>query len=128
MVFNKIVIVEDEIAIQQMYKFKLEASGYDVRTANNGLEGLKLIKKFKPSLILLDLKMPKMNGDEMLEKLRASYDQFDQTKIIILTNISYDEIPYNLRLQRLDRYILKVHYTPLQVVKIVDEVIKTIKQ
>ncbi len=121
---NKIAIIEDEISIQQMYKFKLEASGYSVKTANNGLEGISLVKQFKPDLILLDLKMPVMNGDEMLEKLRETYDEINITKIVILTNISHDEIPYRLRLLGMDRYVLKAHHTPSQVVKIINDLIK----
>jgi two-component system response regulator VicR len=56
----KIAIIEDEIPIQMMYRLKLEREGFTVETANNGREGLRLIKYFRPQLVLLDLRMPVM--------------------------------------------------------------------
>jgi DNA-binding response OmpR family regulator len=68
----KIAIVEDDQAISQMYRFKFEAEGYTVETAENGKLGLELAEKMKPDIILLDLMMPEMNGDEMLAALRKT--------------------------------------------------------
>lgn len=119
----KILIVEDEPAIAGMYRFKLEKEGYEVRCAYNGEEGLELAKKFNPDLILLDLRMPIMSGDEMLEKLRAT-DWGKSIRVVVLTNISKDEAPSKLRFLHVDRYIVKAHYTPGQVVKIVDEILQ----
>ena len=119
---HKIAIIEDEVAIASMYQFKLQKEGYEVQCAYNGETGLELADKFRPDLILLDLRMPVMSGDEMLEKLRAA-DWGSSIRVVILTNISKDEAPSSLRLMRVDRYIVKAHYTPAQVVKIVDEVL-----
>ncbi len=118
---NLIAVIEDEPFIQEMYKLKLELSGFSVTTASNGEEGLKIIKKRKPDLILLDIKMPVMSGDEMLQKLRET-DWGSDIPVIILTNISRDEAPHNLRLLNVKKYIVKAHYTPSQVI----EEIKTI--
>ena len=68
---KKVAIVEDDQAISQMYRFKFEAEGYEVETAANGKLGLELVEKMKPDIILLDLMMPEMNGDEMLKKMRG---------------------------------------------------------
>lgn len=119
----KILIVEDEQAIAQMYRFKFEAEGYDVRVAFDGKHGLDVIEDFMPKLILLDLKMPVMSGDEMLEKLRATKGG-SEIKVIVLTNISKDEAPAILRFLNVDRYIVKAHYTPKQVVDLVEEVLR----
>lgn len=119
---TKICIVEDDKTIAAMYQFKLEHTGYDVRVAYDGREGLTLIKDFAPKIVLLDLRMPVMNGDEMLEKLRATAWGGD-VRVIILTNISKAEAPPKLRFLNVDRYIIKAHYTPAQVVHIVDEVL-----
>ena len=70
---RKIAIIEDELAIRDLYAFKFKLEGFEVYSASNGEEGLKVIEKEKPELILLDLKMPVMSGEEMLEKLRT-YD------------------------------------------------------
>lgn len=118
----KIVIVEDEPSINDMYRMKLKLSGYDVATAFNGEEGLKVVKQFEPDLILLDLRMPVMSGDVMLEKLRET-DHGANIRVIILTNISRDEAPHKLRLLHVDRYIVKAHHTPSQVIDVVKDVL-----
>lgn len=115
-----ILIVEDEPAICEMYRFKLSSSGYTVLTAHNGQQGLELSETHKPDLILLDLRMPVMSGDEMLEKLRQT-DWGANIRVIILTNISRDEAPHALRFLHVARYIVKAHHTPSQVVDVVKE-------
>lgn len=117
-----IVIVEDEPAISEMYRFKLVASGYTVHTAGDGQQGLEACKTHRPALILLDLRMPVMSGDEMLEKLRQT-DWGADIRVIVLTNISRDEAPHTLRFLHVDRYIVKAHHTPAQVAEIVKEIL-----
>ena len=117
-----VLVVEDEQPIATMYKYKLEIEDYVVILAKNGQEGLEQANKHRPNLILLDLRMPVMSGDEMLERLR-SYEWASDIKVIVLTNISRDEAPANLRLLDVDRYIVKAHHTPSQVLDIVEEVL-----
>lgn len=69
---TKIAIIEDDIAISQMYRIKFEAEGFEVETAENGKLGLELVEKMRPTIVLLDLMMPVMGGEDMLQKLRAS--------------------------------------------------------
>jgi len=116
----KIAVIEDDAAIRDLYGLKLSLSGFEVRTARDGLEGLKLVEAFAPDLILLDIRMPYMNGDEMLQRVREQ-EWGASIRVIILTNISRDEAPSILRFLRTDRYIVKAHYTPAQVVEIVQE-------
>jgi DNA-binding response OmpR family regulator len=118
----KIAVIEDEPSICEMYRMKLSSSGYEVKVAHNGQEGLKLLEEFKPQLILLDLRMPVMNGDEMLAKLRETEWGAD-IRVIVLTNISRDEAPRNLQFLSIDRYIVKAHHTPAQVVEIVKNIL-----
>lgn len=118
----KIAVIEDEPSISEMYRIKLASAGYDVKTAHDGQEGLELLEEFKPKLILLDLKMPVMTGDEMLAKLRET-EWGAEIRVIILTNISRDEAPKNIQFLHIDRYIVKAHYTPSQVVEIVQEIL-----
>jgi DNA-binding response OmpR family regulator len=118
----KIAIVEDDYAIASMYDFKLRACGYHVATAPDGEEGLALAETFAPDLILLDLMLPNMTGSELLEKLRQT-EWGAKIRVIVLTNLSKDEAPHGLRLLNVDRYIVKAHHTPSQVVDIVREIL-----
>lgn len=105
-----------------MYKYKFELVGYDVRLAGNGQQGLLLCESFNPDIILLDIMMPIMTGDEMLERMRST-EWGAKPRVIILTNISKAEAPASLRLLNVDRYIVKAHHTPQQVLDIVREVL-----
>lgn len=118
----KAAVIEDDQDLQYIYKLKLEREGFAVKTASNGVEGLEIIKDFQPNIILLDLMMPVMNGTEMLSRLRAETWGSD-VRVIVLTNISKDEAPQALRFLHVDRYIVKAHHTPAQVIEIVREIL-----
>lgn len=119
---TKILIVEDDEAIRNLYTLKLQKEGYQTAGAKDGLEGLHKAKEYRPDLILLDLRMPVMTGDEMLLRLRESNWGSD-IRVIVLTNISKTEAPHSMRFLHVDRYIVKVHTTPAQVVETVAEVL-----
>lgn len=114
----KIAIIEDDQAISQMYRFKFEGEGYGVETAENGKLGLKLVESMKPDIILLDLMMPEMTGDEMLEQLRKT-PWGKKVKVIILTNMGEQEIPAKVRQLGVSGVILKADMTPRQVADVV---------
>ncbi|MCE7936173.1 response regulator [Candidatus Saccharibacteria bacterium CPR2] len=111
---RKIAIVEDDLAISQMYRMKFEAEGYTVQTADNGKVGFDLIKNFNPDIVLLDLMMPEMNGDELLEKIRKE-DWGEDVKVIVLTNLGQEEAPDSLRTLNVHSFIVKAEMTPKQV-------------
>lgn len=115
---NTIAIVEDDQAIRDMYRIKFETEGYTVHVAANGKEGLALVEKVKPDLILLDLMMPEMTGDEMLAQMRAT-DWGKNIKVIILTNVSKDEAAPKLNPLGIEGFVVKAHYTPQEVVETV---------
>ncbi len=119
---TKVAIIEDDLNLQNMYKLKLELEGFIVATAANGREGLQVIEEFMPQIILLDLRMPVMDGAEMLAQLRE-HEWGSDIRVIILTNISKSEAPQSLRFLSVDRYIVKAHSTPAQVVQVIKEVL-----
>ena len=86
----KIVIIEDELAYLKLLHEQLALKGYQVIEAHDGLEGLEIIKKEKPDLVLLDIRMPKMDGMTMLDLLRKD-DAGKTVKVIFLTNLEADE-------------------------------------
>lgn len=116
---TKIAIIEDDAAIAQMYRMKFEAEGFTVETAENGRLGLELAKTMVPDIILLDLMMPEMNGDEMLQKLRATPWGKD-IKVIILTNMGEQEAPESLKSLNVSAFIVKADMTPRQVAELVN--------
>ena len=80
----KILLVDDEPDILEIVGYNLKNEGYQVYTANNGLEALKSTKKITPNLILLDIMMPEMDGIETCEKIRA-IKSLENTLIAFLT-------------------------------------------
>jgi CheY-like chemotaxis protein len=116
----KIAIIEDDQAISQMYRFKFEGEGYTVETAENGKLGLELVKSMQPDIILLDLMMPEMTGDEMLAQMRAT-PWGKKVKVIILTNMGEQEIPPNVKALGVSGVILKADMTPRQVAAVVQK-------
>ena len=80
----KILVVDDEPDILEFLKYNLEKEGYTVHTAGDGEEGIRIARKEKPHLIILDIMMPKMDGVEVCRTLRSESD-FNQTVIAFLT-------------------------------------------
>lgn len=117
-----ILIVEDDRSIRELYLLKFQLEGFAVHAAEDGRQGLEAAKKLKPDLILLDIMMPVMKGDEMLTKLRAE-DWGSSIRVVVLTNLSKDEAPQSLRFLHVDRYVVKAHHTPKQIIDIVNEIL-----
>lgn len=117
---TKIAIIEDDPVISQMYRMKFEADGFDVQLANNGKRGVALVEAFSPDIILLDLQMPEMSGDEALAEIRKKTES-KNTPVIILTNLGEEEAPKSLRALGIHSYIVKAELTPRQVVQRVKE-------
>ncbi len=115
---TKIAIIEDDQAISQMYRIKFEAEGYSVETAENGMLGLELVGKMRPDILLLDLMMPVMSGEEMLQAMRATSWGKDIT-VIVLTNRGEQEIPPEVNKLGVSAIILKADMTPRQVAELV---------
>ena len=98
----KVAIIEDDQAISQMYRIKFEAEGYSVETAENGKLGLRLIEKMRPDIILLDLMMPVMGGEEMLKELEAKQAKDKPKKEEQLSFFTPKEPPFVAELKSID--------------------------
>lgn len=110
----RIVIVEDDVAIVQMYRLKFEAEGYEVKTAGDGVSGLKLIDEFEPEIVLLDLMMPQMSGLDVLAQLRKD-PKTKGLKVVVLTNMGDAETAGKVYAMKADDYIVKAEMTPKEV-------------
>jgi CheY-like chemotaxis protein len=114
----KIAIIEDDQTISQMYRFKFDAEGYEVQTAENGIQGLELCGSMRPDIVLLDIMMPEMTGDVMLAKLRQK-PWGKNMKVIVLTNMGEQEIPDSIKQLGVNGVVLKAEMTPRQVAELV---------
>jgi DNA-binding response OmpR family regulator len=112
---TKIAIIEDDPVINQMYRMKFEADGFEVQIADNGKRGVEMVEGFLPDIILLDLQMPNMDGAEALTEIR-SHDWGKDIPVIILTNLGEEEAPKELKALNIHSYIVKADLTPRQVV------------
>jgi CheY-like chemotaxis protein len=116
----KILIVEDEKVLNEAYELVLKKEGYDVSTALNGEEALALVKDTRFDLILLDLRMPKVDGVEFLKRSKPAKN-FPSTKIIVFSNYDdQNEVSEAIK-HGATRYILKAWSSPSELIKIVRE-------
>ena len=120
---TKIAIIEDDAVIAQMYQMKFELDGFEVEISNNGKAGLEMIEKQAPDSLLLDLKIPSLDGISVLEKLRSG--KFKNLPVILLTNSDRTEIPIDIDKFEITNYIVKANLTPRQVVEKVKLALKS---
>jgi DNA-binding response OmpR family regulator len=112
---KKILLVEDETFIADLYKHQLEKSGFGVTVANDGLQGLQTLQTQTFDLLLLDIMLPGMNGLELLRDWKSKNPN-NPMIVLLLTNLGQDAIikeGFSLGAQG---YLIKASYTPDQVV------------
>ena len=108
---KKILVVEDEEFLRDMYQVKLQEEGYDVFGAHNGKMGISLAELEQPNLILLDIIMPDVDGYEMLERLKKN-SRTKSIPVIIFSNLSQkEEIEKGFKLGAAD-FVIKTSVTP----------------
>ncbi|MEO8581904.1 MAG: response regulator [Patescibacteria group bacterium] len=118
----KILIIEDDPLMSRMYQKIFSFEQYDVDMANDGEEGLLKAKNLKPTAILLDVMMPKLNGFQVLERLKLDPDLKD-IPVIMLTNLASEQDAETAMLKGAVKYIVKSQYDPKEVTKMVKEII-----
>ncbi len=117
-----ILIVEDDPLMNRMYQKIFKFEQYDVQTATNGEEGLDKVRQLKPTVILLDIMMPKMNGLQVLDKLKSD-PEVKNIPVIMLTNLAGEKDAETALLKGAVKYIVKSEHDPKQVVNVVKEII-----
>ncbi len=120
---HKILLVEDDPFLLDMYSTKFKEVGFNIVVAQDGEMGLVKAKEELPDLILLDIVLPKKDGFEVL-KLLKSDNQTAKIPVILLTNLGLDsDVKRGLELGA-QSYIIKAHFTPTEVVAKVKEILK----
>ena len=120
---TKILIVDDDPFILDMYIIKFKEQGFQIDTATDGKMALEKIQTNNPDIVLLDVVMPKMDGFDVIKKIQEN--KIPRTfKILFLTNFGQKEdVERGMQLGA-DGYIIKAHFTPSEVVAKVKEVLK----
>jgi len=121
---KKIVIIEDEPSLADIYKTRLELLGYTCYIGYNGITGLYFVQKEMPDLVLLDLMIPDISGAEVLEKMRSS-NWGQDIKVIIISNLNEADAPANLRQLGIDGYYIKANLMNDQIDQIVKKALDT---
>ena len=117
---KKILIIEDDVDLNNAYGTILSREGFGIEQVKDGQEGIDKLKTYTPDLILLDLRMARMDGVEFLRQANLLTD-FPETKVIVFTNFDFnDEIQEAFDLGA-NRYVLKAMVTPKQLAKLVRE-------
>ena len=117
-----ILYVEDDDLVFNIYHKRLQAAGYNVVPARDGIEAIKQLSIVKPDLVLLDLLLPKFSGDEVLQYIRANKN-FAAIPVIVLSTNSIDDAAHEHLLESASRRILKSLCTPAILLTAVQEVL-----
>lgn len=123
---NKILIAEDNLSLADIYKSRLEILGYQCFVAGDGEEALNLAQRQMPDLILLDLMMPRIAGDEVLKRIRAS-EWGKNLKVYIISNLNEEDAPIGLRDLGIEGYSVKVNLTNDDIDNIVNKILNPTK-
>ena len=119
---KKIVIVEDNPALGDIYKSRLEMLGYEVHVATDGIAGLYTIQNEAPDLVLLDLMVPAIAGDEVLRKMRG-VEWGKDIPVLVMSNLNEEDAPSGLRELGIVDYVVKANLEHSQLDDIVNGIL-----
>ncbi|MDD2913303.1 MAG: response regulator [Candidatus Pacebacteria bacterium] len=120
---KKILIVEDDKFLRELISQKLSKEGYEIVEAADGEEGVKKAKEEKPSLVLLDLILPGIDGFDVLERLKED-SALEGIPVIIISNLGQrEDIERGLKMGAVD-FLVKAHHTPLEIIEKIKEFLK----
>lgn len=118
----KILLIEDDNMLREMYSAKFGREGYQVHKSDNGSDGVKIAVEIRPDIILLDIIMPKMDGFAALKELRKK-EETQSIPVILLTNLGQDKDIEKGKKLGADDYFIKANHTPAEIVEKVREMI-----
>lgn len=118
----KILLIEDDPFLLNMYATKFELEGFEIFSADDGERALKAANKDRPDIILLDVLLPKMDGFEVLKELKKN-EETKAVPVILLTNLSQrDDVEKGMALGAVD-YLIKAHFMPTEVVEKIKKIL-----
>ena len=123
LITQKVVIVEDNTSLSDIYKTRLEILGYSCFAAYDGLAALEVIERELPDLVLLDLMVPKVAGDQILATMRSNA-WGRNIKVLIISNLNEADAPAGIREQGIEGYVVKANLSNDQLDQLVDNILK----
>ena len=117
---RRILLIEDDVFVSDIYSRELKKGGYDVANATNGLEGVEMAKADRYDLILLDIMMPKKTGIDVLKEIRVPSFPNKETPVYLLTNLGQGSIIKQAIEIGAQGYLLKARVLPSQVLQAVN--------
>jgi len=117
-----ILLVDDDPLVLELYRKKLASGGYNVRTANDGMEAVKLLATLKPDFVVLDLMMPRLTGTEVLRFIRSN-PALAKVPVAALTNAFMSEQARAVSSLGVERAIVKGDCTPGKMLEIANQVL-----
>ncbi|MEX0617003.1 MAG: response regulator [Candidatus Woykebacteria bacterium] len=109
---TKVLIVEDEPNILDLYAYEFKSLGFDVVKAEDGIQGLQQAAREKPDLVILDIMLPKLDGLNMLKELRLTPGEVGRTPVIVLTALSDQEFADEAMRLGANEFFIKTEFFP----------------
>ncbi len=119
---KSILLVEDDPFLIEIYSKKLAEEGFFAEVVSNGEEVLAKVKEKKPELVILDIVLPQVDGWEILQQIKQD-PELKNTKVVILSNLGQKEEVEKGIESGAEKYLIKAHFTPSQVVEEIKKII-----
>ena len=121
---KKILILEDDKFLLKAYEIKFKQSDFDVILATDGISGFELVEKEKPSLIILDLMLPRMNGFEFLKKIKSD-EKLKNIPVIVISVLGQKVDQERAIKLGAEKYFIKTDYTLEEIIKNLKNILTT---
>lgn len=118
---QKILLIEDDFMIRELYNTSFKGSGYEIEVVNDAAEAYKKLESFKPDVVFIDIMLPGISGMDVLKELRANPKYGCQkAKLILLTNMAQENLAKQAVQNKADGYIIKASTVPNDLISIVE--------
>ena len=116
---KKILVVDDEAYIRRVLELKLKNRGYQVITAENGEDGLAIIKDQRPDVVITDIMMPKLDGKGLCEKTNPLKQERPFLTIVVTARINPNEKAWTDQMQ--DTRLMEKPFSPTKIVEVIEQ-------
>ena len=118
-----VLLIEDDEQFLEMYRLRLERDGYRVHAAHDGEQGLAMASQLQPGIVFLDLRLPKLDGFEVLRRLREDPKTAGLPVVILSNHGEQEMVDQGLKLGALE-FLVKAHTSPVELSEGIEEWLK----